>query len=141
MNKICMCGKKMAIRINRIIYRHKVEIEGVPIWVCLGCDRYEVLPYVKEQLLELVEELGERPARQILGFGERNEIARLIAAYCEKGGNPRQLKLLVEERINELLDMLLLARSLEDTPWEEDIGRRLSVLTAYPIPELLFMHG
>jgi hypothetical protein len=40
---------------------------------------------------------------------------------------------LVEERINELLDILLLAQSLGDAPWVEEIRHRLAQITQHSI--------
>lgn len=129
MEKYCDCGETMAIKVRKVVYRNKVEINRVPVYICEACSRCEVFPPVKRDLVELIDGLGMQPAKQAMNFGEKNEVARLVNIYCEKGVRAEGFKSLLNERVNELLDTLLLARSLKDDEWESDVLRRLKQLS------------
>jgi hypothetical protein len=129
MEKHCECGEIMTVKIRKVVYRNKVEIDHVPVYICEACSRSEVYPPVKNELVELIDELGMEPVRQMLNFAELNEVARLVKIYCEKSVSLEGFKSLMHERINELLDTLLLARSLKDHRWEDDVLRRLTQLS------------
>lgn len=118
----------MNIRLRTVIYSGKVEIDNVPVYSCPACSRSEVFPEVKEDLTGLIGKLGAKPARQSLPFNECSEWADLLlkAGMDKKQTNAREVEWLVEERVNALLDLLLLAESLNDEIWREELRTRLS---------------
>jgi len=125
----CACGRPMEIRLRTVIYRGMIEIENVPVFCCEHCSRTELAPGVKSGLAELIrgqERYGSRRAR--LRMDEHNEFARLLVCLAERPGDDVSLDDLAERRIDELLDLLLLVRSLGDEAWLGDIRRRLSQL-------------
>jgi hypothetical protein len=123
----------MSIRLSTVIYQNKVDIENVPVYTCDSCQRSEVLPSVKPELAGLLGKLGSRPDKQQLLFDDWSEIAYLMRKVLEKPYCGESVECLVEERINELLDMMLIAKSLGDELWIEDLRKRLAQITQHPI--------
>ncbi len=127
MQKLCTCGETMNIRLCTIIYSNKVEIENVPVFSCAKCRRSEVYSGVKPDLTKLIGKLGHEPEKKQLYFNEMNELAHLMYKASNKDGTGgASAEEIVEERINQLLDLLLLAQSLGDQKWGEDIRGRLA---------------
>lgn len=129
MLKTCKCGKTMDIRLRAVVYSQKVEIDNVPIYTCDSCDYTEILPEVKPELSRFITELGKAPKRQKLNFAEMNEWAYLITKVTDQDCMHDSIQTIICERIDQLLDMLLLARSLQDAEWEEELRQRLSQIT------------
>jgi len=136
LQKSCKCGGKMGIRIRTVIFRNSVEIENVPVYSCQSCHYSEVLPEVKKDLADLIENLGRNPQKKILRFEEMNELAHLLIQATSKERRKESIEQIVEERINELLDLLLLSQSLNDGKWREEIRKRLTELSGYALTKL-----
>jgi hypothetical protein len=133
LHKQCKCGSAMSIRLRTVIYQNKVEIENVPIFSCEGCDRREVFAEVKPELTGIIGKLGDLPDKQQLLFNDISEIAHLMVKVTEKTHASDPVEKIVEERINELLDLLLLAQSLQDEPWTQDIRKRLAQIAKHSV--------
>ncbi|MDF2926838.1 MAG: hypothetical protein K0R57_5752 [Paenibacillaceae bacterium] len=133
MQKQCKCGCSMDICLRTVIYQNKVEIEYVPVFTCDSCNRSEVFPGIKQDLTKLIGTLGAKPEKQRIRFDESCELAHLMKAVTDKENRHEPVGKILEERINELLDMLLLSRSLDDQPWMEEIMVRLSQITRYTV--------
>lgn len=133
MHKLCKCGRSMSIRLRTVIYQNRVDIENVPIYTCEDCQRSEVLPSVKSELTGLIGQLGNKPNKQQLLFDELSEIAYLMRKVSEKEYQNESVERIVQERINELLDIMLIAKSLGDEPWMEEIRSRLAQITQHSI--------
>lgn len=133
MHKHCKCGRSMSIRLRTVIYQNKVDIENVPIYTCEHCQRSEVLPSVKPDLTGLIGKLGSKPAKQQLLFDDLSEIAYLMRKVSEKEHQSESVERIVQERINELLDIMLIAQSLGDDLWMEEIRSRLAQITQHSI--------
>lgn len=131
LHKECTCSRSMSIRLRTVIYQNKVEIENVPVFTCDFCNRSEVFQGVKPDLTKLIAELGSKPDKMKIRFDEKSELAHLMKAVTDKEHRHEPVGAILEERINQLLDMLLLARSLEDQIWMNDIMERLSQITQY----------
>lgn len=126
MEKRCECGGVMSIGVRNVIFSNKVSIENVPVYACGQCERHEVLPDVKRHLTEMIHQLGGRPEKQTIPFHESNELAFLIHEATKKERREISLDVIVRERVNQLLDLMLLARSLNDELWSEELRGRLS---------------
>lgn len=131
MQKQCKCGQTMSIRLRTVIYQNKVEIENVPVYTCEACSRSEVFPDVKPDLAGLIGNLGSKPDRQQLHFDDMSELAHLMMKVTDKERRHEPVEKILEERVNELLDMLLLARSLGNEPWMEDVRQRLAQISKH----------
>lgn len=131
LQKLCKCGREMGIRLRTVIYQNKVEIEHVPVLTCDFCNRSEVLAGVKPELTKLISELGAKPEKQRLRFDERSELAYLMQIVTDKDRKHEPIGHILETRINELLDTLLLARSLGDEAWVADVLQRLTEISTH----------
>lgn len=129
MLKQCSCGYKMSIQLRTVIYKNKIEIEHVPIYTCESCSKSEVFQAVKAELSELIRHLGHIPDKQQIYFSDQSELAYLLVLASNKEYKQFPVDQILNERINELLDLLLLAHSLHDEPWVDDIRKRLAQLT------------
>lgn len=131
LQKRCHCGESMKMKLRTVIYSGKVEIDNVPIYSCSVCNRNEVFPEVKPDLTGLIAQLGAEPTKQSLLFNECNEWANLLveAGVHRRQPNGLVLEQLIEERINALLDLLLLAQNLDDLDWVTDINKRLAQIS------------
>lgn len=133
LQKQCKCGQAMGIRLRTVIYQSKVEIDNVPVYGCEYCNRSEVFPGVKPELTQLIGDLGGKPEKQKLKFDEISELAHLMKVVTDKEHRHEPISKILEERINELLDMLLLARSLGDETWMNDVRERLSQISKHAV--------
>ncbi|KIL41206.1 hypothetical protein SD70_09075 [Gordoniibacillus kamchatkensis] len=133
MQKLCKCGTEMTLRLRTVIYQNKVDIENVPVYSCDSCQRSEVLPSVKPELTVLIGRLGSEPGKQQLLFDELSEIAYLMRKVSEKEHQAQSVERIVQERINELLDMMLIAKSVGDERWSEEIRARLAQISQHSI--------
>lgn len=133
MGKHCKCGSEMIVRFHTIIYQNTVEIENVPVVYCETCNHSEVLPEVKTDLVGLIDQLGNSTDKKLLHFNDISELTRLLIQIYSRQSMNDSAGSIIEERINELLDMLLLSQSLNDARWIDDIRNRLVQLTKYYI--------
>lgn len=129
MHKQCKCGSTMNIKLRTVIYKNKIEIENVPVFSCEDCRRSEVLAEVKSELTGVIGKLEQTTNKQHIHFNDISEIAHLMFKVTEKQYATDPVEKIVEERINELLDLLLLAQSLQDEPWVEDVRKRLEQIS------------
>lgn len=119
----------MDIRLRTVIYSGAVEIDNVPIYSCDACFHTEILSEVKPDLTRIISGLGAKPKKQKLNFDEMNEWAHLIAKAIDKELMHVPIHHIIGERIDQLLDLMLLAQSLRDTEWEEELRVRLSQIS------------
>jgi len=133
LQKQCKCGSAMSIKLRTVIYQNKVEIENVPVFSCEACQRSEVFAEVKPELTGIIGELGASPEKKHLSFSEISEIAHLMKKVTEKEYAADPVEKIVEDRINELLDLLLLAQSLQDEAWKADIQKRLGQIAKHSV--------
>lgn len=129
MHKNCKCGSTMNIRLRTVIYSSRVEIENVPIYTCDACSSSEIFYGVKNDLTGLIDKLGNQPQKQQLLFEEVNEFAHLMYKVSDKEEIETPIEEIIEDRINQLLDLMLLAQSVNDSSWMEDIQNRLLQIT------------
>jgi len=116
----------MAILLRNVVYRGKVKILNVPVHECMDerCAHSQVVEVIKEDLKKLMDDLGQQPQRQAIEFEEISEFSHLLVLVANQQ-EEEAARQVIEERINELLDMFLLAQSLGDTQWMSEIRNRL----------------
>jgi hypothetical protein len=61
---------------------------------------------------------------QIVAFEEYSEFSNLLVMVANETAE-ELIEGMIEDRINQLLDLLLLASSLEDRAWVDEITQRL----------------
>jgi len=122
----------MTLQLRTVIYSGTIEIVNVPILTCQTCYRSVVYDAVKGDLTSLIEQISRvdgTPAE--IRFDERNELAFLLTKATDKELLHESLRDIVEERINELLDIMLLAQSLQNQQWIEETRGRLKQITEH----------
>ncbi|WP_143762482.1 MULTISPECIES: hypothetical protein [unclassified Cohnella] len=132
MLKRCSCGEEMSLGLRTVIFARKVNINNVPVYNCPGCGRNDVFPGVKEDVGKLVGQLGARPDPGSIPFDQVHEWAGVLsqALHVSESLQAAAIARATEERIDQLLDLLLIASSLEDERWKNEIHTRLSQLSA-----------
>jgi hypothetical protein len=121
----------MDIQMRTVIFQGKVEIMNVPVFSCGHCQLSEVFPPVKSELIAYIRSLGAESGPIKVQFDEHSELAFLLQQVTHKENSGKSAEAIVEERINELLDLLLLAQSLDDAMWQENIRLRLTQITSH----------
>mgnify|MGYP001333683603 CR=1 FL=1 len=129
LQKTCECGHPMEIRLRKVIYSRAVEVGNVPVYTCPHCRRVSILPEVKVELARLIRDLGREPERKTIDFADFSEWAYLIAQATDRSRMHEPIQQLIADRVDQLLDLMLLARSLDDMAWEEELRDRLSQIT------------
>lgn len=122
----------MSLGLRTVIFARKVNINNVPVYNCPGCGRNDVFPGVKEDVGKLVGQLGARPDPSSIPFDQVHEWAGVLsqALHVSESLQAAAIARATEERIDQLLDLLLIASSLEDERWKNEIHTRLSQLSA-----------
>jgi hypothetical protein len=129
MEKICGCGSKMTMRLRSLVFAKKVSILNVPVMNCTKCRHSEVLADCAQQLITLLRGLGSQPAEQHIWYNEVHELAYILYEASKAKKQNRSMHDIAKDRINELLDLLLLSRALGDDAWVADIETRLGQIT------------
>lgn len=120
---IC-CGEPMHLTLRTLVYNHN-EITNVPVYTCLVCERSEIAARVKPELMKVVKNLTYSASKhQKVAFQDFSEYSNLLVMVADET-EEKQIEELVEDRINQLLDLLLLAKSLKDEQWVDEISERL----------------
>ncbi|MFD2370857.1 hypothetical protein ACFSO0_13060 [Brevibacillus sp. GCM10020057] len=128
MQKKCSrCGNDMEIVLRNVVYRNRVKIMNVPVLVCVDdcCAHSQVVDVIKDDLKSLMEELGQDPERQAIEFEEMSELSNLLVLIANEGVGS-SVREALGERVNQLLDLFLLAQSLGDEQWMRELRERLT---------------
>ncbi|WP_239617251.1 hypothetical protein [Cohnella mopanensis] len=122
----------MNLKLRTVVFAKKVNINNVPVYNCRMCGRNDVFPGVKDDVGRLVGQLGSRPAPHNIPFDQLHEWAGVLsdALHLSDTLQATVIAKAAEERINQLLDLWLIASSLEDELWKQEIQIRLSQLSA-----------
>jgi hypothetical protein len=121
----------MEIRLRTLIFSAMVEIQNVPVQSCQQCRKSIVCPEVKPDLKELINSLGPEPRQQKFDFADYNEYANLLRMISDGNQLDMPIDEWIEERINQLLDLMLVARSAHDKRWLEELEKKLSQITKH----------
>jgi hypothetical protein len=121
----------MKLELRTVIFAKKVNIYNVPVYHCAICGRNDVFPGVKNDVGKLVGQLGSRPVPGIIPFDQVHEWAGVLSQALDRSESLQATDIAraTEERIDELLDLWLVASSLEDEVWMNEIHTRLSQLS------------
>lgn len=139
MFKPCKCGNAMMnLHLRTVIYSNKVEILHVPVLSCDNCRYSEVFPVVKPLLTDLIKELGRSPEEQQVSFEEICEFANMVNRSVQADFANVRIEDMIDEHINRLLDLLILAQSLSDVKWSNDIRKRLLQITALARSHIMY---
>ncbi|MFC5987364.1 hypothetical protein [Marinicrinis lubricantis] len=123
----------MDIYMRTVLFSDHLEIKGVPVYCCDECGRNEVLPGVKDHLKEMIQSSSKSAGKVSIDFSEQNEVALLLSRAADEDYGNVSLEVIIDERINQLLDMLIMAQNLHNDEWIEDIQDRLSQISNYAL--------
>jgi hypothetical protein len=129
--KRCSCGGEMNLMLRTVIFAKKVNINNVPVYNCSLCGRNDVFPGVKEDVGRLVGQLGSKPTPRSIPFDQVHEWAGVLSHAMNQSETLQATVIAraAEERVNQLLDLWLIASSLEDETWKLELTNRLSQLS------------
>jgi hypothetical protein len=129
--KRCSCGDEMKLTLRTVIFAKHVSITNVPVYSCSICGRNDVFHGVKSDVGRLIGELGARPAPCSISFDSVNEWADVMirAKHHSETLQLSEITRVAEERTNQLLDLWLIASSLNDEAWKLEIESRLAQLS------------
>ncbi|MBN2983448.1 MULTISPECIES: hypothetical protein [Cohnella] len=132
LHKRCPCGHGQQLTLRTVLHARKASIANVPVYSCDECGRNEVFPGVKAELGRLIGELGPAPRPQTVLFDERHEWVGVLAALHkrERRITATAVARRTEERMDELLDLLLVASNVGDEQWKTELNGRLSQLSS-----------
>lgn len=109
----------------RTLVFNRNEIMNVPIYTCSDCDRSEVCERVRPELTKLVQTLTySSTQRQKVAFQEFSEFSNLLLMVAHETED-EMIEDMVEDRINQLFDLLLLAQSLKDQEWIDELSGKI----------------
>jgi hypothetical protein len=122
----------MHLMLRTVIFAKKVNINNVPVYHCDLCGRNDVFPGVKEDVGRLVGQLGARPSPRSIPFDQVHEWAGVLSHAMNMTDNLQAsvIARAAEERVNQLLDLWLVASSIGDETWKAELQSRLSQLSA-----------
>ncbi|MDT3425679.1 hypothetical protein J2Z22_001198 [Paenibacillus forsythiae] len=134
--RTCRCGGVMTIHMHTLIYKAKVKISRVPVFMCRTCFQYEPHPAVKRDLSLMIQNLGSNPEITSLSFIERNEWASVLNdTFNGFQGEDHDLEQAVQQamsaRIDLLLDLFRIASEAADPVWMGEIESRLLKLISH----------
>lgn len=130
MEKACSCcGKPMEIFLRTVVVSRQLEIDHVPVYACEECGIYEVFSSVKNHVKVIMEQSQQIKDQQSIDFAEKNEVAYLLNKAADTEYEHISLEEILNERVNQLLDMLIMARALDNREWMNDLQNRLSQIT------------
>ncbi len=118
------CGNQMHLTLRTLVFNQN-RILNVPIYTCTACQRSEVSERVKPELTELVLRLTSMNLQnQQVAFQEFSEFSNLLVLVAQETEEDL-IEGMVEDRINQLFDLLLLAQSLKDQKWVDELSGRI----------------
>ncbi|OBY81256.1 hypothetical protein BBG47_01590 [Paenibacillus sp. KS1] len=139
----CICDHYMDITVRTVVHARTIHIHRVPVVTCVSCGRSELLTFVKKDVAALIHSrmnmiaenplaLGEAPLH--VSFDEQNELASVIVSLLDEEESDDMLSRLecrIAERVNQLLDLYLFARTCNDTLWMDELQCRLKQISGF----------
>lgn len=113
------------------MYEKKVEIRHVPVYCCDACGHHEVLANIKPLLKQYMSDQGAKPKAKKVYFNEISEYTDVLVQISHLNRPPEELDNMVQERINELLDLMNVAKRKKDDEWMKEIEARLGQLVTH----------
>ena len=126
----------MILELREIVYSKKAFISDVPVYACQECSNYELVPEVKEDLVDYLNSIGEVKERVSVSFADLYEPAYILkmlysSSYSSLPEFQSKTQSAFDERIDMLLDLYRLAKSQSDTAWMKEINDRLEKVISF----------
>jgi hypothetical protein len=125
LDKRCHCNVAKSIELRTVIFSERVTIRNVPVKICNSCNFCELFPDIKRDLKKRMIQWGTHPNKQIIWYHENHELAYILyeANRVRKMNTP--ICEMITTRINELLDLFILAQSVGDLCWMDELRNRM----------------
>jgi hypothetical protein len=93
--------------------------------ICKSCNFCELLPDIKQDLKKMIVQWGARPNKKIIRYQENHELAYILYEANKERNINIPISDLVTMRMNELLDLFIVAQSLQDICWVDELRDRM----------------
>ena len=122
------CGASM-IGTRGTLKHYRTQIHNVPLLFCPVCHHTEV-HFLIENEYEILAEYAHGDGASEVDFAEYVDVGENGRLYenCVNSENEDPLDV-VRTQIDMSLDLLIVARQLDDTLWQEQLMKRLKVLS------------
>lgn len=122
------CGASM-IGTRGTLKHYRTQIHNVPLLFCPVCHHTEV-HFLIENEYEILAEYAHGDGAAEVDFAEYVDISDHAQLYenCVNGENEEPHDV-IRTQIDMALDLLIVAKQLEDTAWQEQLMKRLKVLS------------
>ncbi len=121
------CGASM-IGTKGTLKHFRTRIHNVPILFCPVCHRIEV-HYLVENEYEILAEYAHSDGASEVDFQDYvEELQNELYENCVNHEDEDPMHI-VQNQIDMALDLLSIAKQLGDSDWEEQLKRRLSILS------------
>lgn len=122
------CGASM-IGTRGTLKHMRTRIQNVPLMFCPVCHRVEV-HYLIEHEYEILAEYAHGDGAVEIDFEDFVDIDDSVQLFdnCVNEENEDPMSI-VRNQIDMALDLLMVAKSISDAEWEEQLKRRLHVLS------------
>jgi hypothetical protein len=121
------CGASMVGALGSLRH-HKTYINNVPILHCPVCNRIDVHHKIEEEF-EILSEYAQTDDAEELDFKEyvNSDLLKNIFENCTVVDEGK-IEQVYRQQIDYSLDLLLIAKQLEDQEWQDDLIKRLNRL-------------
>jgi hypothetical protein len=121
------CGASM-IGTKGTLKHYRTRIHNVPILFCPVCHRVEV-HYLVENEYDILAEYAHGDGASEVDFHDYvDEADKALVENCVNHENEEPM-LVVQSQIDMALDLLSFAKQIGDSEWEQQLKRRLGVLS------------
>lgn len=127
----CQCGLPMNLMLRTVVFARKVTVHCVPVFSCNECHHSQIHQDVKQHLSTVMKPFSTKLTKQTIYFQDINELAKLLFRASDPEFDNNTVNEMIHLRINELNDLLLLAESIHDTEWVDELHDRLDQISDY----------
>ncbi|WP_040711779.1 hypothetical protein [Paenibacillus curdlanolyticus] len=122
------CGASM-IGTKGTLKHFRTHIHNVPILFCPVCQSVEVHHMIENEY-EILAEFAHGDGASEIDFQDYVEKdTNLLFENCVNNENEDPLEVVISQ-IDMALDLLVIAKQIDDTQWSNDLKKRLGVLSA-----------
>ena len=121
----------MKLLLRTVVYAKKINVHNVPVYSCQYCEHSEIYCASKQQLLHIVKQVASETSQSTFNFQDVNEFAKLLYRSSSSDYDNNSVGEIIDLRVTELLDLLVLAESINDSNWVAEINERLDQISDY----------
>jgi hypothetical protein len=129
MEKQCRCGGRMELELRTLKFGRETDILHVPVFRCVDCEFHEILSHVKPIFMNLLDRVEHETGPQTVYFNEISEYTDVLVKLSKSKRDERELNRCLDERVDQLLDLMNMAHQAQDEKWMGEIKYRLQQVT------------